>query len=75
MGADLATQGHKHCTGVPTEGREDGKQDVTTLCCRISCCSDKDYIIICYNSSNATSLLNEQYLLLVGSYVHLLYIY
>ena len=26
MGADLATQDHKHCAGVSTEGREDGMQ-------------------------------------------------
>ena len=44
LGADLAIQDQEHCTAVPTEGKEDGKQDAT-LCCRISCCSDKDYIM------------------------------
>ena len=57
MGADLATENQEHCTAVPTEGKEDGKQDAT-LCCRISCCSNKDYVGTYYNSS--TSHLMEQ---------------
>ena len=45
MGADLATQDQEHCAAVPTEGREDSKQDAT-LCCHMSCCSNKDYVCI-----------------------------